>query len=257
MTYCEIAATPMNVNEKLQRNDGTEHADGRLYRSLVGGLNYLTHTRPDIAYSVSVVSRHMHNPTKQHLGATKWILRYVAGTLKYGIWYAKVPDLHLFGFTDSDWAGCLDDRKNTSGSVFSLRSGAITWSSKKQETVALSPSEAEYAAATAAARQALWLQKVLADFDIKQSDATLLYCDNRSAIAIAKNPAFHGRTKHIDVQCHFIRKLVADEKIALMFCGTNEQVADIFTKSLPQAKHQFLTTRLGVCDFESRGSVEN
>lgn len=151
----------------------------------------------------------------------------------------------------------MDDRRITSGNVFSLGSGAVTWSSKKQETVALSSSEAEYAAVTAAARQALWLQKLLADFHVEQKEATVLFCDNRSAIAMAKNPAFHGRTKHIDVQHHFIRKLVADGKILMKFCGTNEQTTDVFTKSLSLAKHQFFVAQLGVGSFESRGSVEN
>lgn len=174
MTNCEVAVTPMNVNEKLQREDGTAHADGKFYRSLVGGLNHLTHSRPDIAFPVSMVSRYMHNPTRQHLGAAKRILRYVAGTLKFGIWYTRVLDFKLVGFIDSDWAGCLDDRKSTSGNFFTLGSGAITRSSKKQETVALSSSEAEYAAATATARQALFLQKLLSDFDVQQTEATLL-----------------------------------------------------------------------------------
>ena len=253
---CEVEATPMNPNEKLQLKDGTRKADGRFFRSLVGGLNYLTHTRPDIAFPVSYVSRYMHSPTKQHLGAAKRILHYIAGTKNFGIWYTNVPDFKLVGFTDSDWAGCLDTRKSTSGSMFSLGSGAVTWSSKKQETLALSSSEAEYAAVTSAARQALWLRKLLVDFNCEQKGATKIFCDNRSAIAMAKNPAFHGRTKHIDVQHHFIRHLVADNRIELKFCGTSEQTADIFTKSLPLAKHQFFTSQLGVCEFESRGSVE-
>ncbi|XP_074289333.1 secreted RxLR effector protein 161-like [Silene latifolia] len=228
MTNCEIAATPMNVNEKLQRDDGTGHANGKLHMSLVGGLNYLTHTRPDIAFPVSVVSRYMHNPTKQHLGAAKRILRYVAGTMRYGVWYTRVAEPKLVGFTDSDYAGCLDDRKSTSDNVFSLGSGAVTWSSKKQETIALSSSEAAYVASSSAVRQALWLKKLLGDFLVKHDKATILYCDNQSAIAIAKNQAFHGRTKHIDVQHHFIRKIKADGKVILKFCVTNDQVADVF-----------------------------
>ena len=122
--------------------------------------------------------------------------------------------------------------------------------------LALSSSEAEYAAVTSAARQALWLRKLLVDFNCEQKGATKIFCDNRSAIEMAKNPAFHGRTKHIDVQHHFIRHLVADNRIELKFCGTSEQTADIFTKSLPLAKHQFFMSQLGVCEFESRGSVE-
>ncbi|GKF85252.1 uncharacterized mitochondrial protein-like protein, partial [Tanacetum coccineum] len=140
MSNCEVEATPMNPGEKLQLNDGTRKADGKFFRSMVGGLNYLTHTRPDIAFPVSYVSRYMHSPTKQHLGAAKRILRYIAGTTNFGIWYTNVRDFKLIGFTDSDWAGCLDTRKGTSGNMFSFGSGAVIWSSKKQETLALSSS---------------------------------------------------------------------------------------------------------------------
>ena len=121
--------------------------------------------------------------------------------------------------------------------------------------MALSSSEVEYIAANTAPRQALWLRKVLVDLCVEQEDATEVFCDNRSAIAMAMNPAFHARIKHIDVQYHFIRKLITDGKIKLSFCGTNEQTADIFTKSLPLAKHEFFTMQLRVCNFESRGSV--
>ncbi|KAF2320532.1 hypothetical protein GH714_028041 [Hevea brasiliensis] len=153
-------------------------------------------------------------------------------------------------------AGCLDDRKSTYSNIFSFGSGAITWSSKKQETVALSLSKAEYAAATSAARQALWLRKLIEDFSLEQKGATKIFCDNQSTIAIAKNPAFRGRTKHIVVHHHFIRKLVTNGKVVLKFRSTNEQTADVFTKSLSQAKHQLFILQLGVYDFESRGSVE-
>ena len=120
-----------------------------------------------------------------------------------------MSNFRLFVFTDSDWAGCLDGRKSTSGNVFSLGSGVVTWSSKKQETVALSSSEAEYVAASSAIRQVLWLRKLLVDLNHEQMGATEIFCDNRSTIAMAKNPVFHGRTKHIDVQHHFIRQLIA------------------------------------------------
>ncbi|KAK2967493.1 hypothetical protein RJ640_010134 [Escallonia rubra] len=143
MLNCKVAATPMNVNEKLKIEDGTQSTDGRFFRSLVGGLIYLTHTRPDIAFSVGVVSRFMHNPTAHHLGAAKRILRYIAGTRDFGLWYSQVSNFRLVGFSDSDWAGCLDDRRSTSGSIFNLGSGAITWTSKRQPTVALSSSEAD------------------------------------------------------------------------------------------------------------------
>ncbi|CAH9099164.1 unnamed protein product [Cuscuta epithymum] len=257
MEACETIATPMNASEKLQKCDGTEDADVTLYRSLVGGLNYLTHSRPDLAYCVSMVSRYMQKPSKQHFGAAKRILRYVAGTLEYGLWYSSVKDLKLRGYTDSDWAGCVDDRKSMSGSVFDLGSGAVTWSSKKQETIALSSSEAEYVAAGAAAKQALWISKVLKDLGCAQSDGIELWCDNKSAIAMTRNPAYHSRTKHIDVQHHFIRQLVAKGSISLQFCGTEWQNADLFTKALNHTKHYHFMKRIGMTKLGSRGGVES
>ena len=232
-----------------------EKADEQLFRSLVGGLNYLTYTRPDIAHSVSVVSRYMHSPTKQHLGATQRVLKYVAGSIKLGILYESVDNFKLVGYSDSDWAGCLDDRKSTSGFVLSLGLGAITWSSKKQDTVSLSSSEAEYVVVGAAARQTIWLRKLLKDLCCEQEGAIKLWCNNRSVIAMSNNPAFHARTKHIEVQHHFIRKLVAEEKLVLKFRGTNEQNADLFTKALAQAKHQFFLEKIGMHELELRGGV--
>lgn len=126
-TDCTPACTPMNINEKLSSNDDTGAENAKLYRSMVGGLNYLSHTRPDIAHSVGLVSRFMHKPSKHHLGAVKRILQYIAGTSNYGIWYKKVDDMKLVGYCDSDWAGSVDDRKSTSGSVFTLGSGVISW----------------------------------------------------------------------------------------------------------------------------------
>lgn len=162
----------------------------------------------------------------------------------------------MVGYTDSDWGGSVDDRKSISGNIFSLGSGAITWCSKKQATTTLSTSEAEYIAATSSACQCIWLRRILDDLDQKQEKAMELYCDNKSTIAMTKDPAFHGRTKHIDIRFHFIRELVEREEIILKFCSTNEQVADIFTKALPYQKHTYFRSLLGVSDFESRGNVE-
>jgi len=142
MYNCKDATTSMNTNEKSQLADGTEVAKPTLYKSLIGGLNYLTRTCPDITFSVSVMSRFMHNLTKQHFGAAKRVLRYIAGTVDFGIWYFTNSDLKLFGYSDSGWAACTDDRRSTSGHVFGLSSRVISWSSKKQDEVALSSSKA-------------------------------------------------------------------------------------------------------------------
>ncbi|XP_020272454.1 uncharacterized protein LOC109847633 [Asparagus officinalis] len=215
MMNCKPASTPMNVNESLKANDGTGSASSKYFRSMIGGLNYLSHTRPDIAFSVSVVSRFMHSPSMHHLGAAKTILCYIVGTVDFGIWYSRVSNFKLCGFTDSDWASCLDGGKSTSGHVFSLGSGVISWSSKKQEIVTLSSSEAEYVAATAAVCQAIWLRRLLTDFYQIQEGATQVFCDNRATISMARNPAFHSRTKHIDIRYHFIRNLVVEGTIEM------------------------------------------
>lgn len=256
MLNCKVATTPMNTNDKLQHEDGTTNVDGKYFKSLVGGLIFLTHSQPDIVFSVGVVSRFMHSPTKHHLGSTKRILCYVAGTMDYGIWYSQVSIFKLCGFTDSDWAGSLDDRRSTSGSISNLGSGAITWISKKQATTALSSSKAEYIAAVSSACQALWLRRLLADLSQEQEGATDILCDNKAAIAMTKNPVYHGRSKHIDIHHHFIQEVVANGQIDLKFCKIDEQVADIFTMALSQAKHDYFRDQLGVSNFESRGSVE-
>lgn len=163
MLGCKTSSTPMNVNELLKGEDGTCKANVKHIRSIVGGLNYLSNIRPDIAHSVSVISRFMHNPFVHHLGAAKRILHYIAGTSEYGILYSRVQNFRLHDFTDGDYVGSLDDRKSTSGQVFFLGSRAVSWSSKKQDTMDLSSLEAEYIAATSPACQAIWFRKIFDD----------------------------------------------------------------------------------------------
>lgn len=255
MEGCKTAGTPMNVSEKLTIDDGTGLTDARKFRSLVGRLIYLTHTRPDLSYAVGLVSRFMHCPSKQHFGAAKRILRYIASTTSYGIWYSKQENFELLGYSDSDWAGAKGDMESTSGNCFTLGSGIVTWASKKQAIVALSSTEAEYMAATTAC-QAVWLRRVLSDLNQMQHQATTIFCDNISTIAMTKNPVLHGRAKHIEIKHHFIRDLVAEEKVQLKSCRFDEQLADLFTKSLPRAKFEEFRDRLLITNFESRGSIE-
>ena len=186
MLNCKSTPTPMNDNEKLVVDDEIGMSSARCYKSIVDGLNYLSHTGPDITYAVSVVSGFMHGPTKHHLGAVKRILRYVARTIGFGIWYSNVSNSNFFGFTDSDWAGCLEDRKSTSGYMFSLGSGAISWSSKKQDKVALSSLEVEYVVVTASAYQTVWLRRLLADFIQEKKGVTVIFCDNEASISMTK-----------------------------------------------------------------------
>ena len=184
MKGCKPAPTPMNSNEKLQAYDGSGEADALKYRSLIGKLIYLTHTRPDISYVVGMMSRFMGKPTKHHQGVAKRVIRYLVGTQEFGLWYTKTNQCKLEGYTDSEWAGFIDDRKSTSSMVFSLGSSPISWCSKKQKITALSSMKAEFVATSAAACQCVWLRRMLADFGMEQKEATTLWCDNRSTITI-------------------------------------------------------------------------
>lgn len=212
----------------------------------MGSLIYLTNTRPDIVYPVSLVSRFMQEPSSLHYSAAKRILRYLKGTKNHCLKYTKEENNRLTGYTDSDWAGSIDDRKSTSGYVFFLGTKPISWSSRKQKTVALSSAEAEYVSASDAACEAIWLRRILNDVEQVEKGPTTILCDNMSAIAMTKNPVFHSRTKHIELRHHFIRDLVQDGEVSLKFINTNEQVADIFTKSVSTEKFTKFKESLGI-----------
>ncbi|KAD0618050.1 hypothetical protein E3N88_43977 [Mikania micrantha] len=252
----EAADTPMNSNEKFMCEDGADKIDPSRYRSMVGGLMYLTHSRPDIAFAVNVLTRFMQTPSKDHFGAAKRVLRYVSGTIDYGLWYTPQNGICLEGYSDSDWAGSIDDRKSVSAYGFNIGSGAISWCVKKQNSVALSSTEAEYISATAATCQAVWLRRILEDLGFKQMEATTIWCDSRSAIHLSKNPALHGRSKHIELKHHFIRDMVAQKQVELKFCNTEDQTADVLTKALCREKFTHHRFKLGVKEFELREGVD-
>ena len=247
MLNCKSAATPIATETKLSRNDEGSGVDPTQFKRLVGSLMYLTATRPDILYAVSLISRFMEAPKASHWQVGKRILRYIAGTAEYGILYSSNSEFKLIGFADSDFAGSQDDRNSTSGYVFNLGSGAIAWSSKKQQIVTLSSAEAEYVAATSAACQSVWMRRILSDLQHAQNQPTEIFCDNKSAIALSKNHVFHKRSKHIDTRFHFIRELVNGKQICLEFCKSNEQLADVFTKPLAKDVFEFHRQNLGVC----------
>ena len=206
-------------------------------------------TRPDIIYATSLLSRFMQSPSQIHFGAGKRILRYLQGTKEFGMWYTTEINSKLLGYTDSDWAGSADDMKSTSGYAFSLGSGMFSWASKKQATVAQSTAEAEYVAAAEATSQAIWLRRILEDMGEKQDEPTKINCDNKSAIAMAKNPVHHSRTKHIAIKYHFIREVEATKEIKLDYCRTEDQITDIFTKALSRPRFEELRAMLGVTEI--------
>jgi hypothetical protein len=249
MKNCNSCDTPMECRLKLSKVKGEDAIDSTAYRSLIGSLRYIVNTRPDLAYAVGVVSRYMEAPGKQHWLAVKRILRYLKGTVGYGCMYTR-GELQpmLLGYSDSDFAGDVEDRRSTSGAVYFLGKSLVTWSSQKQKIVALSSCEAEYVAAAAAACQGIWLSQLIADMLGTKEATVKLLMDNMSAIALSKNPVHHERSKHIDTKYHFLRECMEDGKVEVDHIGTAEQLADIFTKSLGRVKFIELRSALGVVE---------
>lgn len=250
MLQCNPVSTPSETGLKLSKDHDGERVDSTYFKQIVGSLMYITSTRPDIMHAVSTLSRYMENPTKMHLMAAKRVFRYLKGTTDFGILYKKGKMSSVYGYTDSDYAGDIDDRKSTSGNVFLMSSGAVSWSSKKQPIVTLSTTEAEFVAAATCSCQAIWLRRMLDVIGSQQHSPTIIYCDNISTIKLSRNPVFHGRSKHIDVRFHFLRDLCLEGVIELRFCKTEDQVADIMTKALKQPAFKKLRSMLGVCSLQ-------
>ena len=181
-------------------------------------------TSPDITHAVSNVAKFCANPAKEHWIAFKRIMRYLVGTMCLGPVYKKNQLKSCVRFSDTDWAGDLDDRKSTSGYMFRLSGAAISWRSKKQAYVALSTAEAEYIALASAAKAAVWVRQLLTDLRSNQEEATRIYEDKESAICLAKNPQFHGRAKHIGIKYHFVREQVENGNVELSYCLGREQL---------------------------------
>lgn len=232
MKNCNSVSTPTEFGLKLVKDPKEKRVDNILYKQIVGSLMYLTATRPGIMHSVSLISRYMENPTEMHLLAAKRVFRYLQFIKEFGLFYKKGEKLDLFGFTDSDYAGDLDDRNSSSCYVFMLGSRAVSWSSKKQAIVTLSTTEAKFIVATSCACQAIWLRRILNELHFKQEGATAIYCDNISAIKLFKNLVLHGISKHIDVRFDFLRDLTKDGIIDFFYCKSEDQIADIMTKPL-------------------------
>ena len=250
--------TPLPQNLKLYQDQGTLYSDPSYYRKMVGKLNFLTHTRPDLAFTVQHLSQFMQTPRLPHIDALHHTLRYVAHTSGQGILMKGSDKLTLQAFSDSDWASCPNSRRSITGYILLLGGSPIAWKSKKQSTVSKSSSEAEYRAMSSAASEVTWVVRLLKELQINSLQPVTLHCDNQSAIHIAKNPIFHERTKHIEIDCHFTRDKVLEGLIQLTYLPTSSQLADIMTKILPSYQHNTLISKLGMLHNPSlRGGVEN
>lgn len=261
MDQCNPISTPIDINQKITKNmcPTTEDEINEMktipYQEAVGSIMYAAQvTRPDIAYAVGVLSRFNKNYGKAHWQAVKRIFRYLKATSHYALQFSKDGSSQIDGFTDADWAGDVDDRKSTTGYVFKFQNGPISWNSKKQQTTALSTTEAEYMALSTSAQEAMWLKSLLTELD--EIHSIEIKCDNKSAICLSHNNTFHARSKHIDIRHHFVRELIEEDQIKIAYIQTRDMVADILTKGLPAPKHIHCCNLLGFKD-QSNGGVGN
>ena len=251
MKNAKPVSTPLAGHLKLSKKmcPTTVEEKGNMakvpYSSAVGSLMYaMVCTRPDIAHAVGVVSRFLENPGKEHWEAVKWILRYLRGTTGDCLCFGG-SDPILKGYTDADMAGDIDNRKSTTGYLFTFSGGAISWQSKLQKCVALSTTEAEYIAATETGKEMIWLKRFLQELGLHQKEYAV-YCDSQSAIDLSKNSMYHARTKHIDVRYHWIREMVDDESLKVLKISTNENPSDMLTKVVPRNKFELCKELVGI-----------
>ena len=238
--------TPLDCNFKLQADVGELYSDPTQYRRLIGKLNFLTHTRPDIAFSVQHLSQFMQAPRLPHYQAALHVLRYLKTQPTLGILLHHEPSFSLLAYCDADWASCSHTHKSVTGYVIFLGQTLISWKSKKQQTVSLSSAEAEYRSMRRLVAELAWLSRLLHELTVDHITPIPLKCDNQAAIYIAKNPVFHERTKHIELDCHFVRQKLMEGLVTLNHVSTKQQLADIMTKPLPGLTHSSILGKLGV-----------
>ena len=249
MSDSKPVATPVEAGVRYEkRSDDEESCDIRKYQRAIGCLTYLsTATRPDISAAVGMLSKFMADPGANHWVGVKRVLRYLRGTHNYGLVFTGDKDDSLIGYSDSDWAGDVVTRRSTSGYVFQFGNSTVSWSSRRQATVAKSSTEAEYVALSMATQEAVWLRRLLNDVGVQVDTATTLYEDNQGAIDLSKNPKHHNRTKHIDVSFHFTRERMAAKEIDVCYIPTEHNLADVMTKGLAKVPYEKFREWLGVC----------
>ena len=251
MSDCRPVGTAAESAKKfLKIREDEESCDVSKYQCAIGSLNYAAiATRPDISQAVGMLSQFMQSPSEEHWIGIKRILRYLKGTLSFGLKFSRSDSFVLHGYSDSDWASCSESRKSTSGLIFRLGECTVSWRSKKQSIVALSSTEAEYVALCEACQEVTWLRRLLHDIGLPQtSKPTTVYEDNQGAMALSMNPKDHPRTKHIDVRFHYIRDCIDRKRVNLEYVRTTDMVADTLTKALPKPAFEKFRMLMGVME---------
>jgi len=249
MNEANPVSTPMDPGSRLNKGKGNKDdiKTNRPYRELIGSLMYIAiGTRPDIAHSVSALSQFNDCFDDSHWSAAKKILRYLKGTVNIGLMFKKSFSGQLEGYVDADWGSCVIDRRSYTGYVFLLSGSAVTWESRKQRTVALSTTEAEYMGITEAVKESIYLKNFLIELGFDELSKIKLWSDNQGATLLAKNAVYHQRSKHIDIRYHFVREALKDNHLHLGFKSTNEMAADILTKGLQRVQHNKCLELIGI-----------
>ncbi|XP_075521117.1 secreted RxLR effector protein 161-like [Primulina tabacum] len=239
----------MDPNIKLGEKGDHRLVDKGRYQRLVGKLIYLSHTRPDIGFVVSVISQFMNNPTEEHMTAAYRVLRYLKGSIGKGILFRKTTDRRTRVYSDADWAGSTTDRRSTSGYCTFVWGNLVTWRSKKQSVVARSSAEAEFRALAHGICEGMWLRRLLIELKMEENHPVEMLCDNQAAISISKNPVHHDRTKHVEVDHHFISEKIEDRVITVTYVPSPLQLADILTKALFRPTFAELSSKLGMMNL--------
>ncbi|XP_019197569.1 PREDICTED: uncharacterized protein LOC109191379 [Ipomoea nil] len=245
MVNCKPLSTPAAITKAVSPSTDP-YENPTQYRRLAGALQYLTITRPDLSYAVNRLCQFMHAPTDEHWAMLKRVLRYVKGTLTYGLRLTASPSADVHAYSDSDWAGCPIDRKSTSGYAVFLGTNLVSWVSRKQRTVARSSTEAEYKGLADVAAEVTWVMSLLRELGLQSSTPATLWCDNLGATYMCANPVFHARTKHVEIDYHFVRDKVSTIEFIVSFVSTRDQLADVFTKPLATTRFTALRDKLNV-----------
>ncbi|KAH9672921.1 retrovirus-related pol polyprotein from transposon RE1 [Citrus sinensis] len=248
MENCRESDTPMSTGQKLRRaeNDDNLIVNVTEYRSIIGALQYLVLTRPELAFSVNKLSQFLAAPTEKHWVACKKILRYLKATEDYGLMFKARDGINLTAYTDADWACDVDDRKSVGAYCVYLGQNLVSWSSKKQQTVARSSTESKYRALSTACAEIVWIQALLGELKLKYSQIPIIWCDNNGAAALATNPVYHAKTNHIELDVHFIREKVTSKQVEIKYVPSEWNIADVLTKPMAYSFFNYYRDKLNV-----------